>query len=302
MVDLLRSIPTSVHMVATIIFVAGLIVWMFGRKIMRPALILTALAMGASVGFVVAAMLPESIAIWWPIIITSLVFGLMSLATYRFVMAGLLAISLGIATPLGYFTYAELSGHFTTNSDASAENNEPMLPDLPGLGDGKVQQAGQEQLKKISDELDRRADDLLSSGDDEKSRSGEIGTENTDETNKWRSMFAGYVKNLSKAAATNWQNAPSSQKLFSILTACVGVILGLVLGLMIPNFSGAIVTSLAGSLVMLSSGSWLIARFGMSIKTIGLTSATGALSWWLGLSIIGLLIQFKFNKNKADKT
>ncbi len=284
--DLLDSLPWSVHGVVALALLAGIVVWVFGRRLFRPMLVIAALILGAAVGFVAGAAIPHDWSILWPVVIGAAVAGLISIIAYRFVMALLLALSLGLAAPLGFFTYAELTGMYEGQAASPISDEELFLPEL------------QKQRENL-DRIDRAAEKLLERAKNRQDAGEEA--EGEGEQPAWRQRLEDTVGFVLETAAQNWNDAPGSQKWMTILFAAGGVIGGIVFGVLIPTLSASVVTSLAGALIILTSGYWLATRSGMSLDSIAPQSAAMTLALWLGVAVIGLFIQLSLGVKKADK-
>ena len=282
--DLLESMPVSAHGAVALVLLAGAVVWIFGRRLFRPMLVLAAAVFGAGVGFVAGAAIPHEWSILWPVGLGAVIAMLGAIVAYRFVMAMLLALSLGLAAPLGFFAYAELTGMYE-GEPASEISDEQLVP---------------EQLRDIPrdivEDLNDRSKRLLER-DDER----EQGEDEQEPQPQWREQLDAAVKFILETAAQNWQDAAGQQKLVTILVAAGGVIGGILLGVLLPTAAASIVTSLAGSLIMLSSGYWLLMRSGLSVDGLLPGSSAGVLAWWLTAAIIGLVIQSSLGGKKADK-
>lgn len=281
--DLLDSMPWSIHGIVAAALVAGVIVWVFGRRLFRPMLVLSAAIFGAGVGFVAAAALPHEWSVLWPVGIGAAVGALGSIVAYRFVMALLLALSLGLAAPLAFFTYAELTNMYEGEPAAPISDEELKLP----------------ELRQAQEALDRAADRLLERR--KKVEGAEGGAEEETEQPAWRQRLEDTVDFILETAAQNWKDAPGSQKWTTVLCAAGGVIGGVVMGVLFPSGAASIVTALAGSLIMLTCGYWLALRSGLELEPILPSTAAGTLAWWLGAAVIGLFIQLRIGVKKADK-
>jgi len=299
--DLLEMLPAGIHIGVGLVFIAGLVVWAFGRRLLRPMLVLASLATGASVGLVVAAMIPESVSVWWPIGLCAGFFALIGLAAYRFMMAAMLAISLGLACPLGYFTYTEITGLYD-GSEAEQLSLDDLIT-IPGIGqDSEVQQTIEEGIEQARDIGDRAAEELLKDHDQEGTEAGDSeGKSHDEEIPAWRRHLTQTARSWGQEGAILWQDAPGAQKVGAILASVAGIVCGILIGILLPKISGAVVTALVGSLIVLTTGTWLATRFGASPGVVGFGSSTGALTWWILFSLIGLVIQFKSSRSKADK-
>jgi len=299
--DLLDSMPWSIHGAVALALVAGLVVWIFGRRLFRPMLVLAGVVFAAGGGGAVwggggggvrgggggwggGAAIPHEWSILWPVGIGAVVAMLVAIMAYRFVMGLLLALSLGLAAPLGFFTYAEITGMYE-GQPASAIPDDELIPDQL-----------RDPLKQIGKQLDEQAQHLL-----ERTAEPDDETAAAEEQPAWRQRLDDTVKFIRETASQKWSDAPGAEKSLTVLFAAGGVIVGIVIGVLLPTLSASVVTSLAGSLIILTSGYWLLMRSGMSVDGYLPHSAATSLAWWLGTAVIGLLIQLRLGVKKADK-
>lgn len=280
--DLLDSMPWSIHGAVGLALVAGLVVWIFGRRLLRPMLVLCGGVFGAAVGLVAGAMVPHEWSILWPVGIGAVVAMLVAIMAYRFVMALLLALSLGLAAPLGFFTYAELTGMYEGQAASEIPDNELIPEQL------------RDPLKQIGKQLDEQTKSLLE-------RTAKPKDETAQEQPAWRQRLDDTVKFIAETASQNWSDAPGAEKLVTVLLAAGGIIGGILIGVLLPTLSASVVTSLAGALIILTSGYWLLIRSGMSVDGFLPHSAAASLAWWFGTAVIGLFIQLRLGVKKADK-
>lgn len=282
--DLLDSMPWSIHGAVALALVAGLVVWVFGRRLFRPMLVLVGAVFGAAVGLVAGVAIPHEWSILWPVGIGAVVAMLVAIMAYRFVMGMLLALSLGLAAPLGFFTYAEMTGMYAGEA-ASPIPDDELIPDQL-----------RDPLKQIGKQIDEQTKRLL-----ERSAKPEDEAAKGQEQPAWRQRLDDTAKFILETASQKWSDAPGAEKLLTVLFAAGGVIGGIIVGVLLPTLSASVVTSLAGSLIILTSGYWLLLRSEMSVDRFLPHSAATSLAWWLGTAVIGLFIQLRLGVKKADK-
>jgi len=282
--DLLDSMPWSIHAAVGLALVAGLVVWIFGRRLFRPMLVLSGGVLGAAAGLVAGAAIPHEWSILWPVGIGAVVAMLVAIVAYRFVMALLLALSLGLAAPLGFFAYAELTGMYAGHP-ASAISDDELIPDQL-----------RDPLKQIGRQLDEQTKRLL-----ERPAKPDDETAEAEAQPAWRQRLDDTVKFIVETASQKWSDAPGAQKVLTVLFAAGGIIGGIIIGVLLPTLSASVVTSLAGAMIILTSGYWLLMRSGLSVEAVLPHSAATSLAWWLGTAVIGLFIQLRLGVKKADK-
>ncbi len=297
--ELIHAIPAQIHLLIVLVFGAGLLIWAFGHRLLRPMMVLGGAVAGSGIGLVASGYLPESIDFWIPIVAGAAVFGLIAIAAYRMVMAWSLALVLAVVCPLGYYTYTELSGQFDGQPGEPLEDAELVL----NLGED-AKESGEESegfdledLRKSTEKAKELLADILDP--DEENAEDSDGDDEPLIPDTWRLKMRETIATLGDTVSTHWKDAPSSQKLGVVIAGLAGLLGGLAAGILVPSASSAIVTSFAGALMMLTSGMWLATRFDVPIDMIRPESATGSLTWWLSLSVVGLIFQFVLSGKKS---
>lgn len=304
--DLIEQIPASIHVIVAGAFFSGLVIWAFGHRLVRPMMVLGGLVAGSALGFLVVGFLPETIPFWVPVAGGALVLGVFAIATYRLTMSWTLAVCLAMACPLGYYTYTEIAGTYAGQAGEPVGVDELLgtssVGEREASGDssgadgetGSPLEFSTDDLKKSAEEGIKRVKDILGQGGDD-SADGD-GAE--DETAKpiipesWRQSLRDTLSYLWTTVGNKWQDAPGGQKLGIVASTLAGLVGGFIAGVLMPSVSAAIVTAFSGSLIMLLSGFWLGTKLSLpGIDSVKPESATASLSWWLGLAMLGLLMQ-----------
>jgi len=335
MIDqLLEQIPAHVHLLVAIAFASGTVIWAFGHRLLRPMIVLAGMVAGGAIGFVASGYIPETIPYWVPVLGGAMALGVIAFGAYRFMMSWMLAVCLGLACPLAFYTYTEITGHYAGQSGEPISEEELLLDLGPSEGEG----AG-EAFEGEGDAFDFTADDLRKEterkareviddlfkrhtgrGDDpdgdegegEDGASGESGggseaegdgdpSNNTagEMFETWRQGLRDTIASILETAEARWKDAPAGQKWGLIVAAIAGVLGGFFAGILLPSASAAIVTAFSGGLMMLVSGFWLMTRLALPFETIQPESATASLVWWLAVSIVGLAIQLVFRERRG---
>lgn len=290
--NLLMDMPLSVHGVAASALVAGLVIWAFGGRLVRPTVGLAGLVAGAALGLAAGSYLPPDLSIWWPVAAGAIAVGLVALAAYRFVMALMLALALGLAAPLAFFTFAELTGKYANEAGTPLTDEELVLPGLGNEANDKVNDWIGEGVARIDEEADRVLIPATTPAGEEM---------NAEDSSQWRRRLVEAREHALTTAAQNWKDAPKRQKWTTVLFALGGIGSGVIAGILLPTLGAAVVTALAGSLIVLVSGSWLAVWTGAPIDRLWPDTATAPLIAWMALAVIGLGLQFSLRRKKADK-
>ncbi|MFG0329765.1 MAG: hypothetical protein ACF8PN_07705 [Phycisphaerales bacterium] len=303
--DSLANLPIDLQVGIMALFVSGVVVWALGRKLLRPMLTLAAAGVGAMLGFVGGAFVTEDLSIWWSIAIGAVLFALFAIALYRVFMAALLAATLAIAAPLGFFTYAEITDKYANEPSPAVTEDELILP-LPrgdeSEGEAAAGEDGRpENLGEVAEDVQRRIDDWSDRVLDAEADTEGILNGETEEQAEWRRRFRNASRFVAESLARQWRDFPSSQKLATIFASFLGVLIGVVGGALTPNLAAIVVTALSGSFLFLTTGYTLAQFAGLPIESIRPDSATGVLGVWLIVSVIGAAIQLRLSRKKADK-
>ena len=330
--DLLHQIPFEIHIVAAVVLAAGVVIWAFGHRLLRPGLVLAGMVVGAAFGFVATGFINEAAPAWIVVLIAAGVFGVISIAAYRFVMSALLAGCLAVALPLGFYAYTEISGRYEGQPGEPISAEELRLPlGESGAEDGTLNgdESFEEKtrdlaLEKAKEELRKQWEQLAQDlkrmmpngggGDDDDTtidiasldeNAGDETTLSEDSTNdsEWRTHWRSTIDLIASTVKIRWQDAPAGQKWGMVLCAVAGAIGGFLAGMLVPGVSAAIVTATTGAAFILTGVLWLGTRIGIPQDWLQPSSATFVLIVWILVAALGILVQFKLKgRKKADNT
>ena len=254
--------PQAITALLAVAAAVGLVLCMVGRKLIRTVCAVAGLAGGGAVAY---AMVPADSGqqMLFIGIITGAVVGLVVFwLLFRVWMGLMLAVILGLGAPM-----AGLVMH---------DNLPPVIP----------QSAGQfvHDLTEAAEQASER--DPEKSGSDVPSVS----------------ELAGRVRQMGEeeieAIRSWWEQTSSGDRYTTMLSAGVGALVGLVVGLIAPQFTAALASSLLGAIMLVS------AVCGMDIPRLesvmpqtlpGLAAAVGL------ITIIGWALQWIVFRRKADK-
>lgn len=326
--DLIALLPDGLYFAAAIFCVAGVIVWLAGRRFVRPGLTIVGLAIGASAGLVVAAFMPSDLSMWWPIGVGGILFALVAFAAYRLIMAVFLAAALGMAGPVAFYNVTEIRGVYEGEPVADLEVEDLLIPgldktvgdlkpEIPMLPEGTASDEVMRQIDELMTESfgeDNPVSDLIEQatappdageGDAaaEGAGAGEASADGSDATQpSFRAHLSETVDFVIETATTRWADAPFRQKRGIVASGIIGTGLGLIGGLLLPGIAASLVTALMGAAVFLPSGGVLACRaFGFAPDRIYDFPVLVVLSIWLITAIGGFAIQLKIGDAKADK-
>ncbi|QNN22147.1 hypothetical protein HED60_07630 [Planctomycetales bacterium ZRK34] len=240
----------------------GLILFFFGRRMVRPMFAVVGLVGGALFGLAAA----KTFFAEWPavafVIIGAVVGAALGFALFRLGMGLLLGTLLAVAAPVGLLiaqgqtgpaieepivqTYHTVAEAIVETVQADADSNDAAL-----------------KLKSLSEPLQEGADGV-------------------------------------RAAASEWWGAMEVSARVTLVSLCGAAgILGLVLGLIFPSFGAAITTAMVGVLMMIGGiGRLTETHLSMDIMP---GTARGMVVTVVAATIIGALIQWTIFRPRTDK-
>ncbi|MFP4145347.1 MAG: hypothetical protein ACLFV3_09400 [Phycisphaeraceae bacterium] len=259
-----------------LLIVAGLLLWLLGRKLARPACVVSGLVLGSLAGwFTAEAAAPEALL---PLVIGLGVAGaLLAALLFRVWIAlsaaGLLALAVPAAVLLWQGTplpAATAETETATEAPAVAPGPEASGEDEPAEGD-----AGDAERSAISEQVDEAA-----------RRAGEAAR--------------GWVGRQVEAVSAWWAELEGPVKQRIYLAAGFGAVAGLVLGLLAPLITASVESALVGSILVLLPTGRLITDYAPDFA--GAVPQTPRMFLlWLGLiTVVGILIQWTLFREKAD--
>jgi len=249
----------------------GVILFLFGRRLVRPMFAVVGLVFGGLVGLaVVSGWLTD-----WEstpfIMIGAVIGGVVCFALYRLGMGVVLALVVGLAAPLGMM-YAQ---------------GQPGPP---------IEQPAVETYHAVAEQITPTAGNV-----EEGAQTDESGGQNalalTPES-LTQPIAEGFGK-VQTTLAEWWDGLAVRTRVLLISLAGGAGTLGLVLGILFPALSAALATALIGSLLMIGGA----ARLSETYLTMNLMPATfrGTLALILIATLIGALFQWTILRPRTDK-
>ncbi len=254
--------PQAITALLAVTAAVGLVLCLVGRKLIRTVCAVAGLAGGGAVAY---AMIPGDSGqqmLFIGIVIGAVVGLIVFWLLFRVWMGLLLAAILGLGAPM-----AGLVLH---------DNLPPIIP----------QSAGQfvHDLTEAAEQVAER--------DPEKSRSDVPSVP----------QLAGRVRQMGEeqieAISTWWEQTSRGDRYTTMLSAGVGALVGLVIGLIAPQFTAALASSLLGAIMLVSAvcGMDIPLLQGVMPQTLpGRAAAVGL------ITIIGWALQWIVFRRKADK-
>lgn len=277
---------------------AGLLLWLVGARVIKPVFFLFGLAIGAFVGTTILPLTglptftPGSITLTPGV--TGLIAGgilgsLVSLAMFRLVIALTSAMAFAAAGVLGamiflHFNPTITDAQLTDTQAALVETTDSLAGITTSLNDTINRQAA-EHATNLIDQDDKILDD------ETKQQLKDAATRSKE-----------FVEHLYNTIKADLDRRPTRDKLIALSAGFAGLAFGLLVGVVMPRRTTALVTALFGSAVcMASTAALLTARTGSRPDFLNQSAVIWA-GAWVTLTIIGLMVQLGFLTRRTNKS
>lgn len=287
-------------------FASGLVLWILGSKVLRPAFAILGGALGGFAGLVITPLtgLPAfdvgSVTVE-PQVLGMLVGGLIgllvSVALFKFIVTIGSSIVFAAAGVLAGLIYIGVAG-------ASLEGANSEGSEVAALAADETRDAYEgvrETLRDISEDL--ATDAAVNAGGDQ---AAEFMDEDARAEAEERLRTAAesskeFVNAVWESGKAEWDRRSPKERAIIFGGGAGGFLLGLLAGAVFTRRATAVITALAGSAIWLSAGVALLrGPVGMGTDWLPLKPNTWAVVWG-GLAFIGLVIQLGvLNKNRES--
>ena len=215
-------LPAWLDLLFVVVALYGLFLWLFGSRLVRPTLAFGGMVAGALIATAGArAWSGDAILLPW-IIGGAVVGGVVAWLMFRFAMALALAGLLGLMAPLTLLVLVGAGPDAREEIDGVVDGLKAQVP-LPEVrinGDGEVQ---------VNQDEDGDSEGVAEA---------------------WNALV--------ERARTWWTDLSGQRRALVISSAGAGVIVGLVIGLIVPKLAAAFLASLAGVVLAASAAGHLI--------------------------------------------
>ena len=250
---------------------AGVVLWSMGVKILRPALGLAGLFIGAVLGWLTWTQVGDTAPMWALMLGFGVVVACVSMLVYRMVLATLLAGFLSI-----FFMVAAWS------SLATVDAGGPPPPPLVDLGAVVVGAAPLDGSGSIDAEDVQEGTLLPATVQHARSAQRVLETR------------AGILQQA-------WAELQPSTRLIVLGSLLAGLLLGLIISTFALRTSAILTTSILGSLLVLGSLSRLVTLSGAPTHALQDTWVLLPLVCWAALAMLGIATQTVFIPRKSKK-
>lgn len=250
------ALPLGLHLLAGAGFVAGLILWLAGGRVLQPAFVVLGTLVGAGVGGFVMPLVHDG-----PVFGVPSVYAGISVGVVLGLVLSIVMFKLALAVSSG----AVFAGLGIIVAVIMLSRTPGALPeDLP---------SGQEA-----------ASALRASGVELRDR---VKADPTDQAGKVRE----FVDEHRAQIRARWDAMPAQSRMMLMSCAGGGLVLGVLIGLAAPKKSATLVTSLAGSAAVMGFGYWLLHAMNAELAEKVPQSPIVVGGIWAVLTLIGLGVQ-----------
>lgn len=294
---LAQSLPEGGSVPLGVALMAGLLLWIMGSRVIKPVFFLFGLAIG---GFVGATLLPlTGVPTFQPggVSITPGVTGLISggiigslcaLAMFRLVIAFTSALAFAAAAVVGALIFLHFNptigdGTLSDEQAALVESGETVAGLTSSLNESISREAAERGLDLLDKDNEMLTEDAKQQLKDAAERSRQ------------------FLRELSSTVSAELDRRPTRDKMIAFSSGFAGLAFGLLIGVVMPKRTTALVTSLFGSAVCMASISALLtARSGQRPDILDQSALVWAIAWVL-LTMVGLMVQLGFLSKGTNK-
>jgi len=265
----LAQLAADLPSVATVLAVSGLIIGLllvlFGNKLVRTAHAITGLIVGAMLGFVLSNGFDEN-GVWIAWSIGGAAIGLvLSLVLFRLWVGVSLAIVLGVMMPVLVLLWSHTSPPATV--DVAGDDTVQSLRDATRDAANPLTREDV-QLPELTEEMKEKLAALPAA--------------------QWQ------------AVTEWWTDLADSDRQAALLALGAGLVLGLIFGLIKPHLGAALQAALVGAVLLTLSGQHVLTLFLDEESNLPRGPRVFVLAVGL-ITILGVLVQWTILRGKADR-
>jgi hypothetical protein len=323
LIKAVQDLPWGVHLIVLAAAVGGVVLWLFGRQVIRPTTAIVGAALGAAVGFVMLpALAPAAGVSPYLGLLAGLVIGLIAGAMlHRFTVAAVFSGVLAGGCSLLAVGLIHLSGDqglpaaavVAQGGTGLGGEEQPLRrpPSQPLPPDDRVLYPTEPPAPRppapprdSAPARDRREPGThagpAARGPEPPSEQSASGTAQRAPTSRRAQTFKPgtaaykaqqlYVTGRA-ALESQWEQTPRPHRMWIIGAGVIGAGVGVMAGVLMPGWAAAAVTSLVGAAIWIPAGVWLAHAFYLpGREALSLSPAAWAIIW-LVIAGIGMAIQ-----------
>lgn len=245
----LQSLPVGVHGGAVLALLAGLLLWMFGAKVLKPVFALIGLSVGSLVGAIGLPLMGIEQVGGYPSVYVGLGIGaiagaIIACVLFRFALAATSAVVFAAVGLLGAAAYLDHETPGKVQPPASLL----LAPLSPPATHPDEATAGLNADSVLSV---RRPDGSMTSAQEL------IGESVKPAVEAHAARARAFAAEMGRRSRSAWDSVEARDRLVVLGGGVGGAVLGALFGLLMPKRSAALVTSLFGSAAVLGAAIWL---------------------------------------------
>ncbi len=261
-------------------FGLGVLLWLVGRRFVRPLFILLFAATGGAIGYLGPPALAINVS--QPILMAvGLVGGaLLGLAVFRVALAIAVGGLLAFAAPIMASIVFSIAPSSMSGEEAAPLRAEQLLlDDVPMEGESASENANAWSENHV----------------------GPAPLTAEEAAEEAQAQVEAFLSQLREEAVAEWESLGAREQRILVLSSLSGALIGLLLGLMWPKHVAAAATSFVGAATWLPAGALLISAHGLPGADLLPSSAKIWLAVWLAVALVGAILQWTALKPRADK-
>jgi len=267
----------------TIALAVGAVLWGLGVVVLRSAVALGGLVLGALVGWLTWVETGGTFPLWAVLLVFAVVVACVSLLIYRLLLAGLLAAILSMVSLVTLWSVLAMSG-------AAAEGSTPESGSTPA----PLQDLG---LLIIGSDTDRAIEVSADEATPPSTDTHELLPAAARQAEAIRRELAARFEHLRGA----WTELDATRQLIIVGSVLGGLLLGLIIATFAPRTTAVVVTTVLGSLLILGSISRLASLAGAPMHDLIDAWILLPIVAWIALAIAGAFVQCMFSRRKATQ-
>lgn len=295
-----RDLPLSAHALVIGALVAGLVLWLCGGRFIKPVIAALGVVLGGVVGYFVLPVfnVGQLVGIPSPFVGMSIgailgFVGACLLFRVAMVVSGCAAFAFcGFMGGAIYLQYAPAEFRPAHTEQTPATGGAEPGPGVSGLRPDSLvpnEALSQEDIDRARETIEKTAEDVWEQLDEDSRRVMEGVAESA------RRFAAGLRKQLEK----QWDALSAADQRVLALATLSGAAFGLLLGVLMPSKSAAVITALGGAAIWLAATTWLWHGLDIPGRSLLHRSPMGWTFIWLVISTVGLMFQWTRTKRKA---
>ncbi|MCA9310762.1 MAG: hypothetical protein KDA21_06120 [Phycisphaerales bacterium] len=291
----INSLPFPAHIGAILALAGGLLLWAFGRGMLRIFFVVVGTGAGATFGAFLPPALGLNIEPVYTVAAGAIIGFITSFIAFRFAIAATLATTLAIVAPIVAATVMSVHGPPPT-TDAAEEGPTPTEAYLDEMRERA--DAFQDDLELLRDGHDL----IMGAGDDAEAAAPTALDDTVEMLQRGAERIRAFLSRVWEEHGKAWWAAQPGAARFALVASVVGgALAGFALGLAVPRKGAAVVTSFGGAAIWMPAAVWLLCATPIPLEGALPAIPAAWLIAWVVISVVGTWIQWTRSKRQADK-